>query len=260
VTDLYIRITDDGRHQPYRLVNGLYSLDVGPSFGTPREAIDYCKGQASRPRADDFAEAGASTSEDERPETGASTSAPAAGGPRTCVGCGGPIPPGSYRNRRTCSVACRMAVHRRENPDALTKNRARRLVAEAIARGDIQRHPCEDCGAEQVQAHHPNGYEGEAALDVIFLCGPHHSRWHPDHPGKPRDALEGVTPPAAPSTSARSASSAADGGRVAQRPHARTPRVAGEAAVALPSPATQGARANPSPAGPPPGQPSLGLV
>lgn len=39
--ELYIRVTDDNRHQPYRLVNGLYRLDVGPSFARPCEAMRY---------------------------------------------------------------------------------------------------------------------------------------------------------------------------------------------------------------------------
>ena len=37
----FIRVDESGRHQPFRLVNGRYSLDVGPSFATPREAMAY---------------------------------------------------------------------------------------------------------------------------------------------------------------------------------------------------------------------------
>ena len=48
MNELQIRVTDTGRHQPYRLVNGLYKLDVGPSYATPREAMAFTD-PASRP-------------------------------------------------------------------------------------------------------------------------------------------------------------------------------------------------------------------
>jgi hypothetical protein len=54
----FIRVDDSGRHQPFRLVNGRYSLDVGPSFATPREAMAYTdalNAPATRPSVDDLA-------------------------------------------------------------------------------------------------------------------------------------------------------------------------------------------------------------
>ena len=71
MTDLYVRVDDAGRYRPYRLVNGLYRLDVGAPFATPREAIDFCKAQASRPRLDDSAVLGSTPSRDTagQPET-----------------------------------------------------------------------------------------------------------------------------------------------------------------------------------------------
>lgn len=41
MTQHHIRVTDDGRHQVYVTTNGIDRVDVGPSWKTPREAIDY---------------------------------------------------------------------------------------------------------------------------------------------------------------------------------------------------------------------------
>ena len=43
MSELFVRVTDAFRYQPFRLVNGRYRRDAGPTFGTPREAIDYAK-------------------------------------------------------------------------------------------------------------------------------------------------------------------------------------------------------------------------
>jgi len=115
MTELFIRVTDARRYQPYRLVNGLYKLDVGPSFATPREAVDYCKGQAPRPRLDDSAGPGGLASGDDRAEPEApsashtgSESVQGMREPVVCAGCGGPLPPVHRGQRRlTCSPACR---------------------------------------------------------------------------------------------------------------------------------------------------------
>ena len=57
--------------------------------------------------------------------------------------------------------------------------RARKAVARAIAAGDIDRGPCRMCGTdENIEMHHPNGYEGAARLDVVPLCGPCHRAVH----------------------------------------------------------------------------------
>lgn len=125
--ELYIRVDDAGRHQPYRLVNGLYKLDVGQPFATPREALDYVKannGEAPRPTsAPDLARAVRVSTDDadRRDEAPASTEAP---GPQEastsgCAGCGGPLPPGRHGQRRlTCSAACRRTAARRAAAEA----------------------------------------------------------------------------------------------------------------------------------------------
>jgi hypothetical protein len=55
--DLYIRVDAGGRYQPFRLVNGLYKLDVGPPFATPREAIDFCNRAAANAAGQDAPDA-----------------------------------------------------------------------------------------------------------------------------------------------------------------------------------------------------------
>ena len=51
-TDLYLRIDAAGRSQPFRIVNGLYRLDVGEPFVSHRDAIDFCNRPAT-PGADE---------------------------------------------------------------------------------------------------------------------------------------------------------------------------------------------------------------
>ncbi len=83
----------------------------------------------------------------------------------------------------------RKAAYRRAHPEKhaadarryrerhAQKVRARKMVQDRVRRGVIQKLPCH-CGETKVQAHHPRGYEGPAALDVEWLCGPHHRARH----------------------------------------------------------------------------------
>jgi hypothetical protein len=48
-------------------------------------------------------------------------------------------------------------------------------LASAIRRGIVQRGPCEVCGAEKVDGHHPD-YDRPA--HVIWLCRKHHGALH----------------------------------------------------------------------------------
>lgn len=57
------------------------------------------------------------------------------------------------------------------------KNAARERVRRAVLSGQLVKQPC-PCGEVQVQAHHPNGYDGAAALDVVWLCSRHHAEAH----------------------------------------------------------------------------------
>lgn len=68
------------------------------------------------------------------------------------------------------------------------KNRARNRLHEAVKAGKVKRQTCADCTSCLVEAHHHNGYEGESALDVTWLCRAHHLAAH-GH--KPRPAWEG---------------------------------------------------------------------
>lgn len=64
------------------------------------------------------------------------------------------------------------------------RHRARRLALRALKAGTLAARPCEDCGAEEVQMHHP---DYSKPLEVEFLCIPCHS-------GKPRSPRH--SPPA----------------------------------------------------------------
>lgn len=110
MTELFIRVDALGRHQCYRLVNGLYKLDVGPAWKTPREAIDYSNadqlaGLPGRRPNPDLAGLGAASRDEVVAPSEAADHA-------SCERCGRPLPPGSRPQRRTCSTACRVALAR----------------------------------------------------------------------------------------------------------------------------------------------------
>lgn len=113
------------KHRAAFLIDGrIHGAPVGPAFDRPRDAIalvNLLNGEApnglpARHPSRDLARVGISTeSRDEvvvpsEASGGASTSA--------CAGCGGPLPPGSYANRHTCSDRCRRAVARRAVAEA----------------------------------------------------------------------------------------------------------------------------------------------
>lgn len=55
------------------------------------------------------------------------------------------------------------------------KIRARTLFRYHVSKGNIVRMPCRDCGATEVQGHHP---DYSKPLDVIWLCSTHHAEEH----------------------------------------------------------------------------------
>lgn len=55
------------------------------------------------------------------------------------------------------------------------KVEAKRIVAEAIRRGELVRGPCEVCGEAKSHGHHP---DYDKPLGVMWLCAPHHLEWH----------------------------------------------------------------------------------
>ena len=57
------------------------------------------------------------------------------------------------------------------------KDAARERLRVAVLRGIVTKAPC-FCGEVQVHGHHPNGYQGLAALDVTWLCPRHHAEAH----------------------------------------------------------------------------------
>jgi hypothetical protein len=75
----------------------------------------------------------------------------------------------------------------------MTYNKARirayNMVAKAVLLGDLPSPAslaCASCGIPAEEYHHPNGYEGDAALDVVAMCTACHTSLH----GKKRRAEE----------------------------------------------------------------------
>jgi hypothetical protein len=63
----------------------------------------------------------------------------------------------------------------REHPERRSaRNKARR----ALLTGKIQKMPCETCGKEESQMHHP---DYSRPLDIMWLCKLCHEEWHKKH-------------------------------------------------------------------------------
>lgn len=58
------------------------------------------------------------------------------------------------------------------------KKAAQSAVSAAVARGDLKRLPCQECGSPRSQGHHPDYAK---PLEVLWLCQRHHRAWHRKH-------------------------------------------------------------------------------
>jgi hypothetical protein len=78
------------------------------------------------------------------------------------------------RERRIEEVRAydRARGHRVYDPQAEV---ARQRLNKALAGGKIRRQPCEVCGHEPAEAHHPDYSQ---PLTVRWLCRPHHMALH----------------------------------------------------------------------------------
>ena len=74
-----------------------------------------------------------------------------------------------------------MQRQRRSDPTTRAKDRARKLARYALAHGKISRKPCEACGEQHAEMHHPNY---TAPLDVVWLCTVCHTKVHVQYESK----------------------------------------------------------------------------
>lgn len=83
-----------------------------------------------------------------------------------------------YERKRTQTPE-RRAAQREQTRRSRVVNREKWLTrsrtAYAVRAGKLVRKPCEVCGAEQVEAHHPDYAK---PLDVRWLCFKHHRAEH----------------------------------------------------------------------------------
>jgi hypothetical protein len=64
-----------------------------------------------------------------------------------------------------------------EMADVFVQMAASAAVGAAIRRGELVRLPCEICGAEPAEGHHPS-YAEDMWLNVTWLCDAHHRQLH----------------------------------------------------------------------------------
>ena len=80
------------------------------------------------------------------------------------------------RRRPPGHGAKRDRLHRQRHPDRAA---ARTAVARALRSGQLQRKPCEECGAVKAQAHHE---DYSRPLDVRWMCRACHMIEHGKRP------------------------------------------------------------------------------
>lgn len=97
----------------------------------------------------------------------------------TCSKCGNEKEETRKKQRycRACHAAHMRATRPKiseMSPEARTKKKARVSAAMALARGQIERQPCEVCG-EKAEKHHPDYTKPK---EVVWLCRKHHMELH----------------------------------------------------------------------------------
>lgn len=94
--------------------------------------------------------------------------------PMTCVHCKHRFTTGDYRKRwcRNCNARGPVVF---VSGEARKRMSARAMANVAVRRGAIKRQPCESCGAELAEKHHPDYTK---PYDVIWLCRPCHMQKH----------------------------------------------------------------------------------
>jgi hypothetical protein len=83
-----------------------------------------------------------------------------------------------HRSCRACIVARSARYRAGRTTWRPGQKKAWSRVSLARLQGRIIAEPCAECGAEPAQAHHPNGYEGDAMYDIVWLCSKHHRAAH----------------------------------------------------------------------------------
>lgn len=66
-------------------------------------------------------------------------------------------------------------AHKASNERFPNKHRARNILHAAVRDGKIEKWPCQMCGCEKSEAHHP---DYDSPLAVVWLCNEHHRAAH----------------------------------------------------------------------------------
>ena len=82
----------------------------------------------------------------------------------------------SEKGRATRQEA-RRAYEERNRAAVTIRKRASLAVWRAVDEGRLVKTACL-CGEIEVEGHHPNGYDDDHILDVVWLCVRHHREAH----------------------------------------------------------------------------------
>jgi len=77
--------------------------------------------------------------------------------------------PDSYQRQKESQIKAQ-GKYRSSNPD---KVKARKEVFKVMRTGSFLKKPCEVCGSEKSEAHHP---DHKKPLKVVWLCKEHHKQ------------------------------------------------------------------------------------
>lgn len=95
---------------------------------------------------------------------------------KPCTRCGGPRNRPGFSRCRDCHLAYMKEWRSRQHTEeGRRKKRARAIAGVYKKRGKLVPQPCEVCGGDHTEMHHPDYHQ---PLLVVWLCRRHHSELH----------------------------------------------------------------------------------
>ena len=79
------------------------------------------------------------------------------------------------RGKDPARIAAAVEYNRAYRKKNKLRTRAHQMVSYHVRKGTLKRKPCEVCGKNRTEAHHP---DYNYPLDVVWLCSVHHKEAH----------------------------------------------------------------------------------